>query len=67
MEFNIGDVVVLKSGGPEMTIKEFAWNPTTNSYSLNRVTCQWFDKKMYYKNFFYNRVINKNLEVIRKD
>ena len=35
-EFEIGDVVVLKSGGPLMTIESFDEN--------NRLYCVWFDK-----------------------
>jgi uncharacterized protein YodC (DUF2158 family) len=34
-QFQDGDVVQLKSGGPEMTIKYY--EPTMNSYE-----CQWF-------------------------
>jgi uncharacterized protein YodC (DUF2158 family) len=36
MEFAIGDVVQLKSGGPRMTVEEI----------VDRcVTCSWFDKE----------------------
>lgn len=36
MKFKIGDVVVLKSGGPEMTVE--------NIDEQGNVTCTWFDK-----------------------
>lgn len=36
MSFNIGDVVVLKSGGPAMTI--------THVSNEGRVSCAWFEK-----------------------
>lgn len=42
--FKIGDIIVLKSGGPSMTIEKFPWNPTKNEYYSDRVECVWFDK-----------------------
>lgn len=36
MKFKIGDVVALKSGGPEMTAE--------NIDEQGNVTCTWFDK-----------------------
>lgn len=47
-KFKIGDVVCLKSGGPDMTVSEFGEMPdftiggkeTFNGY----VVCQWFAK-----------------------
>ncbi len=36
-KFSVGDVVRLKSGGPNMTIIE------TEKISEQYVTCQWFD------------------------
>ena len=45
-KFSVGDVVILKSGGPDMTIIE------TEKISEQYVTCQWFDEhKVYEKNF----------------
>lgn len=34
-----GDVVMLKSGGPRMTVKAFLQNSATT------VVCEWFDNK----------------------
>ena len=45
MEFKIGDVVMLKSGGPSMTISEIGANDI--------ITCIWFEnselKSAYFK------------------
>lgn len=43
-DFEVGMVVKLKSGGPEMTIKAFDWDAANNSYYTDRVECTWFDK-----------------------
>lgn len=44
-EFKVGDVVVLKSGGPKMTINNFL--------DEDRIECTWFDQKniLQYQNF----------------
>lgn len=39
--FNKGDVVVLKSGGPKMTVDSYAWHG--NYESNDTVVCFWFD------------------------
>ncbi len=41
-EFKVGDVVVLKSGSPAMTIEKFVWNPLKNEYYTDKVECTWF-------------------------
>ena len=38
-QFNIGDVVVLKSGGPKMTVEHVDRN-------TQLLLCGWFDDKM---------------------
>lgn len=56
-EFKIGDVVVLKSGGPKMTVRmiisdalppptieEGVWR-TNRGASPGDVVCEWFDDK----------------------
>jgi uncharacterized protein YodC (DUF2158 family) len=39
-QFKAGDVVVLNSGGPKMTVGDVGPDPTT--YKV-RVWCEWFD------------------------
>ncbi|RQU40501.1 DUF2158 domain-containing protein [Burkholderia cenocepacia] len=40
LKFNVGDIVQLKSGGPEMTVQAL---PTTATSTVYR--CQWFAGK----------------------
>jgi uncharacterized protein YodC (DUF2158 family) len=42
-EFNIGDIVKLKSGGPDMTVKEVLANLADQFNGSYR--CQWFAGK----------------------
>lgn len=60
-EFQEGDVVYLKSGGPAMTITELSENHI--SY------CQWFDKNLELQgSSFNNRVLTKeDPRVINQD
>ena len=44
MELHVGDVVRLKSGGPEMTISECPLKITHGEDNPNYVKCKWFDK-----------------------
>jgi uncharacterized protein YodC (DUF2158 family) len=39
-QFKAGDVVVLNSGGPKMTVSEVGTHPINNK---PRVWCEWFD------------------------
>jgi len=41
MDFKVGDVVVLKSGGPKMTISKIE---PSNSNDAETVKCVWFDR-----------------------
>ncbi len=45
-EFKTGDIVKLKSGGPDMTIKSFS------STQGNSFICQWFAGKKLEQGFF---------------
>lgn len=45
-EFKSGDIVKLKSGGPDMTVKAFS---TTQGHSY---ICQWFAGKKLEQGFF---------------
>ena len=42
MDFKIGDVVVLKSGGPEMTVSEYPIKMIDGSDNYARIKCRWF-------------------------
>jgi len=42
MNFNAGDVVKLKSGGPKMTIEKIGPRSSTNEENVAH--CVWFDK-----------------------
>lgn len=44
-EFSSGDIVKLKSGGPEMTVKH--WYPLQSGFE-----CQWFAGKKLEKGYF---------------
>ena len=44
MAFKVGDIVVLKSGGPEMTVKEID--------HFNGIHCQWFGGKKLEHGYF---------------
>ena len=41
-QLNVGDVVQLKSGGPEMTVKSIDMIEYINKPTEIVVTCQWF-------------------------
>ncbi|CAJ0561823.1 TPA: DUF2158 domain-containing protein [Proteus mirabilis] len=49
--FNIGDVVVLKSGGPKMTVSEVR--------NDNYVTCVWFEDKQTHTQAFVSETLEK--------
>ena len=53
-QFKVGDVVCLKSGGPDMTVKEIT--------SDNQISCEWFDdKNSEVKCYFFNSaMLSKN-------
>ncbi|WP_281439441.1 YodC family protein [Pseudomonas moorei] len=55
-EFKIGDIVKLKSGGPDMTVQR--WSTLENAY-----TCQWFaGKKLDHGSFKF-----ESLELVRSE
>jgi len=41
--FKVGGIVVLKSGGPDMTIEKFVWDDFNQKPFPNKVTCVWFN------------------------
>jgi uncharacterized protein YodC (DUF2158 family) len=40
-QFNVGDVVTLKSGGPRMTV---TYSGPVAGSAADRLVCQWFDE-----------------------
>lgn len=45
MDLKVGDVVILKSGGPRMTIQEIAnYGFGTTDDGTKQAKCTWFDK-----------------------
>ena len=44
--FQAGEVVCLKSGGPDMTIESVQANPASG---IDNVTCVWFVEKTLYR------------------
>ena len=44
--FQAGEVVCLKSGGPDMTIESVQTNPASD---VTNVTCVWFVEKTLYR------------------
>ena len=40
-KYKKGDIVVLKSGGPNMTVDSYAWHGNYESYDT--LICYWFD------------------------
>ena len=51
MDFKLGDVVQLKSGGPSMTVE---------AISGNDVVCIWFDKMKAHRKSFPAIAVEKN-------
>ena len=42
MELKIGDVVRLKSGGPEMTVKQYPFKTVDGREHPDIADCEWF-------------------------
>ena len=50
-----GDIVVLKSGGPKMTVQDFGEQKPGISTNVNWVRCVWFEgNRVYEYNFDQN-------------
>ncbi|WP_181309067.1 YodC family protein [Rufibacter sp. XAAS-G3-1] len=68
MDFNIGDVVELKSGGPKMTIQKIVGKSTdkmenfalkTAGHSDGDLVCQWFINNKLETNIFKPETLKK--------
>ncbi|WP_027177117.1 YodC family protein [Desulfovibrio aminophilus] len=58
-KYKVGDIVQLRSGGPEMTVKEIPDNDLFSNYYI----CQWFaGKKLASGNFQEESLEPVNLE-----
>ena len=66
MQFKVGDVVRLKSGGPPMTVTlEHKSVPTHNGDILDAVWCIWFDKNDRSRSRIFNPdtlILNSHVE-----
>ena len=57
MEYKIGDVVILKSGGPSMTVHNIGnYIDTSNSKGL---LCVWFDQNKKVQAVFHPDTVEK--------
>lgn len=54
MDFKIGDVVVLKSGGPKMTISEYPIKMIDGSENYTRIQCRWFNEDHHLRHGMFN-------------
>lgn len=57
-EFKKGDIVTLKSGGPDMTIEEYPCSDMGIKYD-DKAKCVWFDGKKVCRDTFYLDVLEK--------
>ena len=55
--FKLGDVVKLKSGGLDMTIDKFVYNPVAKINYTDKVECVWFDKNTLKRETFQTTTI----------
>ena len=58
MEFKIGDTVMLKSGGPLMTVSNIV-SESYLQYSKGDISCIWFDKNNQMSGSFNPLVLSK--------
>ncbi|CAG8863138.1 hypothetical protein PS627_00074 [Pseudomonas fluorescens] len=50
--FNVGDVVVMRSGGPKMTVADVGDYSGSGLGPQNGVKCQWFEKTKMHEQVF---------------
>lgn len=51
MDLKVGDVVRLKSGGPEMTVRSYPY-PMHDGKDDSKAACEWFDEVGLHKSVF---------------
>lgn len=68
MEFKIGDVIQLKSGGPEMTVQDILGDTTSKQqtvaytmagHSNGELICKWFSGKKLETGIFKPETVDK--------
>jgi uncharacterized protein YodC (DUF2158 family) len=58
-QFEVGDVVQLKSGGPSMTVSDLGDYSTFGTGPKDGVKCVWFDKTKQFESVFDARALVK--------
>lgn len=59
-KYKIGNIVIINSGGPNMTINTVNENLEENKYVFNGTyECLWFDNFTIKKETFYEQTISK--------
>jgi len=58
-ELKVGDTVILKSGGPEMTIESYGYNVVSGGYYNDRFECIWFDDSVLKRSTFMSVTLEK--------
>ena len=61
-KFAIGDVVRLKSGGPEMTINEIEDTVSIQGLGGESIQCQWFSGTLLQDDWFWSGSLIKTEE-----
>ncbi|MBW1251062.1 DUF2158 domain-containing protein [Pseudomonas tolaasii] len=56
-DFKKGDVVVLRSGGPKMTVADIGDYSGHGTGPVDGVKCQWFDKTKRFEEVFDAEVL----------
>lgn len=54
MKLNVGDVVVLKSGGPKMTVNQTPFRTLEGKEDETKALCEWFNENGQLKSFVFN-------------
>lgn len=49
MDFKVGDVVQLKSGGLKMTVCQYPFKTLDGIEHTDRIVCTWFDNENHLK------------------
>ena len=57
MDFKVGDVVRLKSGGPEMTVSECPFKTIDGETVEGQVDCSWFKENLVHQVFKADELI----------